>query len=147
MPSPGDGGAPHPLDRYPLLPRFGALCSLASGRPQPKSRALTYGFLRRREVLKSMKSGKQRRAELKAKRDARAAKQAARQAARIRTAQEREAARGLKVNADALAPNNSYGVPEFVARGYYLDVPFVCQSCGAHQVWTAAQQKWWYEVA
>src|SRR6266545_655030 len=106
MPSPGDDGAPHPLDRYPLLPRFGALCSLAPGRPQPKSPALTYGFLRRREVLKPMKSGKQRRAELKAKRETRAAKQAACQAALTQAAQEREAARGLKVNADALAPNN-----------------------------------------
>jgi hypothetical protein len=51
------------------------------------------------------------------------------------------------VNTAALAPYNSYGVPEFVARGYYHDQPFVCSGCGAPRVWTAGQQKWWYEVA
>jgi hypothetical protein len=53
----------------------------------------------------------------------------------------------VPVNAAALAPNNSYGVPRFVERGYYADEPFKCASCGAEQVWTARQQKWWYEVA
>jgi hypothetical protein len=51
------------------------------------------------------------------------------------------------VNTAALAPYNSYGVPGFVARGYYQDEPFVCSGCGTPQVWTAGQQKWWYEVA
>lgn len=40
-------------------------------------------------------------------------------------------------------PWNSYGpAPE-----YYVDKPFTCVDCGAEQVWTAAQQKWYYEVA
>lgn len=30
---------------------------------------------------------------------------------------------------------------------YYLDMPFVCRDCGAHEVWAARQQKWWYEEA
>jgi hypothetical protein len=30
---------------------------------------------------------------------------------------------------------------------FYLDRPFVCTDCGLHQVWTAKQQKWWYEIA
>ena len=94
-----------------------------------------------------MKSGKQRRSELQAKKAARKAKQAAEQAAADRAAREREAARGVPVDVSALAPNNSYGVPGFVRRGYYLDKPFVCQGCGKDEVWTAAQQKWWYEVA
>jgi hypothetical protein len=51
------------------------------------------------------------------------------------------------VNVAALAPNNSYGVPRFVERGYYSDEPFKCSNCGTEQVWTAWQQKWWYEVA
>lgn len=51
------------------------------------------------------------------------------------------------VNTGALAPNNSYGSPEFVKRGYYKDMPFTCGGCGAAQVWTGWQQKWWYEVA
>lgn len=55
--------------------------------------------------------------------------------------------REAPVNAEALAPFNSYGWPAFLERGTYLDVPFTCQGCGAPQVWTATQQKWWYEVA
>ncbi len=53
----------------------------------------------------------------------------------------------IPVNLANLAPNNSYGVPEFVTRGTYLDMPFKCKGCGKNEVWTAAQQKWWYESA
>jgi len=51
------------------------------------------------------------------------------------------------VDATLLAPNNSYGAPAFVYRGHYLDTEFVCGNCGKAEIWTAAQQKWWYEVA
>lgn len=54
---------------------------------------------------------------------------------------------GVVVNVQNLAPSNSYGVTDFVRRGYYLDKPFTCATCGKREVWTAAQQKWWYEVA
>jgi Probable zinc-ribbon domain len=54
---------------------------------------------------------------------------------------------GKGVVLGALAPHRSYDQPDFVERGYYVDKPFVCQRCGISQVWTAAQQKWWYEVA
>lgn len=40
------------------------------------------------------------------------------------------------------APNNSYGPPL-----YYRDYEFICVDCGIPQIWTAEQQKWWYEVA
>lgn len=40
------------------------------------------------------------------------------------------------------SPNNSYGPPL-----YYEDRPFTCIDCGKEEVWTAEQQKWWYEVA
>jgi len=30
---------------------------------------------------------------------------------------------------------------------YYLDKPFLCKSCGAKELWTAKQQKWWDEIA
>ncbi|HET9404281.1 MAG TPA: zinc-ribbon domain containing protein [Burkholderiales bacterium] len=53
----------------------------------------------------------------------------------------------VRVNAEALAPYNSYGTPLFVQRGYYEDVRFTCSGCGSREVWRAAQQKWWYEVA
>src|SRR4051812_42082264 len=51
------------------------------------------------------------------------------------------------VNLSLLPPNNSYGVPEFVRRGYYLDLPFVCEGCASEEVWTALQQNWWCEVS
>jgi hypothetical protein len=40
------------------------------------------------------------------------------------------------------APNNSYSPKEF-----YVDEPFTCQGCGRREVWTASQQKWYFEVA
>lgn len=65
---------------------------------------------------------------------------------RLRSA-ERTAAGAVRVNVAALAPNNSYGAPKFVTRGYYLDEPFTCAGCALPQIWTAWQQKWWFEVA
>jgi hypothetical protein len=40
------------------------------------------------------------------------------------------------------APNNSYSPPLF-----YIDRPFQCVDCGKEEVWTASQQKWYYEIA
>jgi hypothetical protein len=38
---------------------------------------------------------------------------------------------------------NTYGdLPEL-----YVDYAFVCADCGKHEVWTAFQQKWYYEEA
>lgn len=98
-----------------------------------------------------MKSGKQHRAELQAKKQARIAKaQAAETTAKERkrlsilAAKEHE---GVAVNLEKLVPYNSYGVPDFVKRGYYVDEDFQCQGCGHEEVWTARQQKWWYEIA
>ena len=46
---------------------------------------------------------------------------------------------------DPQKPNmgNTYSVPP----EYYYDQEFNCIDCGIHQVWTAQQQKWWYEEA
>lgn len=41
------------------------------------------------------------------------------------------------------APENPYGH----RPDYYQDYEFRCRDCGQLQVWTAEQQKWWYEVA
>jgi len=30
---------------------------------------------------------------------------------------------------------------------FYVDQPFACVECGAEEVWTAADQKWWFEEA
>src|SRR6266852_5856948 len=96
-----------------------------------------------------MKSGKQRRVELqtKAAKKRAALDRASKLAAVNRAAQCKAALGGIDVNPSALAPNNSYSRPVLVKRGYYLDQPFECRACGKQEVWTAAHQKWWYEVA
>ena len=53
----------------------------------------------------------------------------------------------VPVNKGLLAKDASYGIPDFVTRGYYLDKKFECKDCGKLQIWTATQQKWWYETA
>jgi hypothetical protein len=91
-----------------------------------------------------MKSGKQRRQEISARRKKLKLKRAV-------MAKPLERAplpsRLIPVNEALLAPNNSYGAPEFVRRGYYVDRPFRCVDCGKEEIWTGTQQKWWYEVA
>ena len=96
-----------------------------------------------------MKSGKQRRQDIKAKRLAKQAAANERAVASQAAAQAQldSAAGGERVDVAALAPDGSYGVPTFVTRGYYVDRPFTCNDCGKAEVWTATQQKWWYEVA
>lgn len=94
-----------------------------------------------------MKSGKQRRAELDAKKQKRRDETAAEETRRHLARQARELSHHVVVDGTKLAPYGSYGGPLFVTRGYYLDQPFVCQGCGKEEVWTARQQKWWYEVA
>lgn len=85
-------------------------------------------------------SGKQRRAAIKWARVQRAARlQSLRCAA--------GPAHGLPVNRQAAQPDNSFGAPEFVDRGYYQDIAFCCVDCGAREIWTAERQKWWYETA
>jgi Probable zinc-ribbon domain len=100
-----------------------------------------------------MKSGKQRRIELKVKKQDRKTKLATKKLAAREAAREVEKQwvvsqhGGLIVDPTALAQNNSYSEPEFMKLGYYLDKPFNCAACKSQEVWTAAQQKWWYEVA
>ena len=48
-------------------------------------------------------------------------------------------ARGAVVDRAAFAPDGRYRSPDFVTRGYYVDIPFECQECGEPQTWTAAQ--------
>jgi Probable zinc-ribbon domain len=92
---------------------------------------------------RGMKSGKQRRGELKAKRKQREAKQQS-----VTTGQPTLRPPGTApVNEDLLAPYKSYGAPDYLMRGYYQDLPFRCQGCGKEETWSTAQQKWWYEVA
>jgi hypothetical protein len=92
-----------------------------------------------------MKSNKQRRAEIKERRLDRAGKLAA----QLRGQDVRHLAAGAPAgmelaDQDVLARyNNTYGpLPAF-----YVDRAFTCRDCGIEEVWTAKQQKWWYEVA
>jgi hypothetical protein len=49
----------------------------------------------------------------------------------------------VMADAKELAHNNTYGrLPSF-----YVDKVVVCRQCGAEEIWPAARQKWWYEVA
>ena len=91
-----------------------------------------------------MKSAKQKRTEIRIKREKRSRKKSEKLAKANTTA--KPAKRPINVvaaNVEALAHNNTYGpLPLF-----YVDKPFVCRDCDKAEVWTAAQQKWWYEVA
>ena len=90
-----------------------------------------------------MKSNKQKRLVLGAKRQRRVKKTA------LRSAQKQPPSPygTVTVNPAALRLYVSYGAPHFVKRGFYVDHPFTCKDCGKEEIWTAAQQKWWYEVA
>jgi hypothetical protein len=89
-----------------------------------------------------MKSGRQRRGEILQRR-----RQRARIAKRTSFAPWREPDRipagALPAEPANLLHDRTYGPrPRF-----YADQPFVCVECGAEEVWTAADQKWWYEEA
>ncbi|MCD2340551.1 zinc-ribbon domain-containing protein [Ideonella azotifigens] len=87
-----------------------------------------------------MKSNKQRRTEIMARRHARAA---AKQAATARRSSARQLSEMTFVEPWMVALNNSFAVP----RRQYSDYAFTCRDCAKPQVWTAARQHWWYEVA
>ncbi|MBX3649649.1 MAG: zinc-ribbon domain containing protein [Rhodocyclaceae bacterium] len=96
-----------------------------------------------------MKRSRQPQATAKQKRWARALKQSKKNA--LREAQWSARRRSgfaqvdIRVNAELLAPHGM--PPDFLIRGYYVDMPFNCRDCGKADVWTSTQQKWWYEVA
>lgn len=97
----------------------------------------------RHAAIFRMKSNKQKRSEIKAKRvERRLSNEIVAQKAKLKKVSPSE-----RVNAAALAPNNSYSVPLYVQRGYYVDEQFTCEECGTKEVWKASQQKWWFEVA
>ncbi len=80
------------------------------------------------------KSNKQRRAEIKAARNKRAAKLDNHQ-----LPAPRHAVLADHAQLGHVCPCNTLPL-------YYMDRPFVCRDCGSNELWTAQQQKWWYEV-
>lgn len=86
-----------------------------------------------------MKSGKQRRLEIKQKRRIKA------ESLKVDTyANARLKPQGaIEADHSELAHNNTYGL----LPNFYIDVAFECRDCGSDEIWTAKQQKWWYEIA
>lgn len=97
--------------------------------------------------MKAFKSGKQRRVELLAARERRQQRRLRQTRTNDGPAVKRFPAACVPVDPARLQPYNSYGAPDFVWRGYYVDLAFRCGDCGAEGVWTAERQRWWYEVA
>jgi DNA-directed RNA polymerase subunit M/transcription elongation factor TFIIS len=85
-----------------------------------------------------MKSNKQRRSELSARRERAKEKSLSR-----RIASEIQSGRALPVDRGRIvSQSGSSRIPDL-----YRDLAFACRDCGKEEVWTARQQKWWYEVA
>jgi len=89
-------------------------------------------------------SGKQKRNQMRARRLVRAAR---RLAAAQQPAFALRPPGTVAVDAALLGAGTGGGAPDFLRRGYYQDLAFRCVGCGALGVWSAARQKWWYEVA
>lgn len=88
-----------------------------------------------------MKSNKQRRAEIKRLRLART-QRAQTQLQSMPLGREGHVPGLVMADTQLLGSlNNSCVLPEF-----YLDKAFVCVDCASEEIWTAKQQKWWYET-
>jgi len=99
-----------------------------------------------------MKSNKQKRSEISARKKARREKEEmlaalAAEEARLQLRRKARPRGEAPVNEARLRPNNSYSIPAFVERGFYVPIEFACKKCGKLETWTAEQQKWWYEIA
>lgn len=88
-----------------------------------------------------MKSGKQRREEIKERRR----KKAAPYKALDRFDLSCKPSRAIMANVEELQhnPRAAYTLMPL----FYVDMPFTCKDCGSSELWTAKQQKWWYEIA
>ena len=88
-----------------------------------------------------MKSGKQRRAEIKKRRRKKAAPY--KELDRFDLSCKPPSAIMADVEELQHNPSAAYSLMPL----FYLDMLFVCRDCGSHELWTAKQQKWWYEIA
>lgn len=88
-----------------------------------------------------MKSGKQQRQEIKAKRRKKAEALVA--VDTCSDISDMPPIGAIQADHEQLEHIDTYGfLPNF-----YVDKRFVCRDCGAREIWIARQQKWWYEVA
>jgi len=95
-----------------------------------------------------MKSNKQRRKEIKLRRLVRAEKlkkelESTVPPYALDSPEKLEQPGVVLADASELEHNNTYDL----LPTYYLDKPFSCIDCSSEEVWSAKQQKWWYEVA
>jgi hypothetical protein len=89
-----------------------------------------------------VKSGRQRRAEMQQRRLQRA-RIVKRNSPAPWLEPDKVPMGALPADQAKLLHDNTYGErPRF-----YVDKPFTCVDCGKEDVWTAADQKWWYEEA
>lgn len=51
--------------------------------------------------------------------------------------------RAVAADTNQQVPISPYGSK----KPFYVDLPFKCEDCGSEEVWTAEQQKWYYEEA
>jgi hypothetical protein len=79
-----------------------------------------------------------------------------RKARYVREGEERDAAANLAARRAKGAPVDPTKIPPFPDvlrdsdgsyRDFFEDLEFTCRDCGTARVWTAAEQKWWFEVA
>jgi Probable zinc-ribbon domain len=85
-----------------------------------------------------VKSNKQRRKEIMARCHMRAVSNVAHELRFPCIVQPLDA---VPANPARLAHNNTRDL----LPAYYVDRPFNCRDCGSQELWTATQQKWWYE--
>jgi predicted RNA-binding Zn-ribbon protein involved in translation (DUF1610 family) len=86
-----------------------------------------------------MKSGKQRRTEIKKARLERIAKRDN----QVDTFKAPIPEWAIPVNPDEVV----YRTAIIQLPLFYVDKEFTCKDCGSKEIWTARQQKWWYEIA
>jgi hypothetical protein len=60
-----------------------------------------------------------------------------------------ESRRQFGIPRDAIPADPEQQVPQGCPcpPRFYSDYTYMCEDCGREQVWTAEQQRWWYEVA
>jgi hypothetical protein len=92
-----------------------------------------------RERLRAVSSNKRKKEQLREKRD--------RKIARERMQAFLEGRLGLETGLPrgALAANVNRQNATCIVKPFYRDIEFTCVDCGTREIWTAAQQKWWYE--
>lgn len=85
-----------------------------------------------------MKSGKQRRLEIKEKRRKKAVNNIS---VDVYSNPAKLPKGAIKSNLSKIYVNHYVTLPTF-----YIDKAYVCRDCGSEEVWTAKQQKWWFEI-